>query len=298
MKKKLYLFLIFVILATGSCTQNSSSSGPVFRISAIPDQDPEVLQRLYGSVEEYLEKHLQVQVEYVPVVDYTAAVTAFRTGDLDMVWFGGLTGVQARLQVEGARAIIQRDIDEKFQSVFICNRMAGVAPFTDIQDLSQLQGHSFTFGSESSTSGRLMPQYFLQEAEVIPERDFTGGVGFSGSHDKTIKLVEAGSFDCGALNVQVWENRMEENLINQDLVIEVWRTPTYHDYHWVIRPDVNDRFGNDFTEKVIQAFLILNKDEPDQKIILDLFGAGSFIITNNDNYSQIEEIGRELGLIK
>src|SRR5690606_10172954 len=115
-------------------------------------------------IADYLEAELGVPVEYRPVTDYTAAVTAFRVGDLDMVWFGGLTGVQARLQVGGAQALAQRSIDEQFTSVFIANRDSRLPQLDSIDDLTQLAGHTFTFGSESSTSGRLMPQYFLQEA--------------------------------------------------------------------------------------------------------------------------------------
>ena len=157
---------------------------------AIPDQDPEKLQRLYGKLSAYLEAELGIPVTYQPVTDYAAAVTAFKVGDLDLVWFGGLTGVQARLQVPGAKAIAQRDIDAQFQSVFIANRQTELEALDTVGDLVQLKGRTFTFGSESSTSGRLMPQYFLQQAGVTLA-DFRGEVGFSGNHDATIKLVEA-----------------------------------------------------------------------------------------------------------
>ena len=122
----------------------------------------EKFQCLYGTLAEYLTQQLGVPVEYKPVTDYTASVTAFKVGDLDMVWFGGLTGVQAWLQVPNAHAIIQRDIDANFHSVFIANTNSGLNPFTDVSGLASLKGRTFTFGSDSSTSGRLMPQYFLK----------------------------------------------------------------------------------------------------------------------------------------
>ena len=77
-------------------------------IGAIPDQDPEILARNYELVANYLAEEVGVTVRFEPVTEYDAAVTAFRVGDLDLVWFGGLTGVQARLQVDGAEAIAQR----------------------------------------------------------------------------------------------------------------------------------------------------------------------------------------------
>ena len=158
-----FLFVLFLVVLGSSCRkQDAAATAPAkpLVLSAIPDQDPEKLQRLYGTLAGYLSKTLGVKVEYKPVTDYKAVVTAFKTGDLDLVWFGGLTGVQARIQVPNAQAILQRDIDEKFRSVFIANAASG------IKSLADLKGHTFTFGSESSTSGRLMPQYFLEKAGV------------------------------------------------------------------------------------------------------------------------------------
>jgi phosphonate transport system substrate-binding protein len=299
--------ILIVILTACSPTNNSAPAGlantgnqaesRTFTISAIPDQDPEKLQRLYGGLADYLTQKLGVPVEYKPVIDYTAAVTAFKVGDLDMVWFGGLTGVQARLQVPGAQAILQRDIDSQFHSVFIANKASGLTPFEDVSGLTSLKGHTFTFGSESSTSGRLMPQYYLKQAGV-GLTDFKGEPGFSGSHDKTIQLVESGTYEAGVLNEQVWKSRTEAGEVDMNKVVLLWRTPAYFDYHWVIRPDVSQHYGADFLDKVKAAFMDLDPNVPEQKQILDLFGAQKFVATQNSNYDQIEEVGRELGKIQ
>ncbi len=290
-------------LVACSPTPNSTSSAPTnaqtqpLIAGAIPDQDPEKLQRLYGKVTAYLSQELGVPVEYKPVTDYTAAVTAFKVGDLDLVWFGGLTGTQARLQVPGAEAIAQRDIDEKFHSVFIANKASGLKPISESNGLTELKGRTFTFGSESSTSGRLMPQYFLKQAGVNLQ-DFKGQVGFSSSHDATIKLVEAGTYDAGVLNEQVWQSRLKSGEVNPNKLEVICRTPAYYDYHWVINPQVKQRYGQDFPQKVQAALIKLDPKVPEQKEILDLFGAEKFIPTQNSNYAKIEAVGREIGKIK
>ncbi len=280
-----------------SAGNGAGGADEVFTIGAIPDHDPEVLQRLYASVADHLSEELGVAVEYVPVTDYAASVSLFRAGDLDMVWFGGLTGVQARLQVDGAQAIVQRDIDENFHSIFIASTASGLSPVDDVAGLSQLAGKRFTFGSESSTSGRLMPQFFLNEAGVSTE-DFAGPPGFSGSHDTTIELVEAGTFEAGVLNEQVWKSRTEAGEVDLTKVRAIFRTPAYHDYHWVIRPDVTERYGDDFVRRVQDAFTGLDPADPAEAEILELFGAEEFIPTDNANYDQIEEVARELGLVR
>lgn len=281
---------------TDSAGGSDTESAEGISIGAIPDQDPEILQRLYSTLADYLSEELGVPVDYVPVTDYTAAVSLFNIGDLDMVWFGALTGVQARLQLEGSEAILQRDIDEAFHSIFIANSDSGIEPFEDVSGLAALRGKRFSFGSESSTSGRLFPQFFLEEAGVTLN-DFRGEVGFSGNHDTLVELVQSGTFDAGVLNEQVWEARQARGQVDGDKVVQIFKTPPYHNYHWVARPDLMERDGGAFVERVKQAFIDLDPSNPDHQEILDLFGAGGFIETQNSNYDTIETVGRELGLI-
>ena len=281
---------------TGSAVATFSGT---LRVSAIPDQDPEKLLRTYTQFAKYLEAHVPgIKVKYVPVTDYQASVSSFRTGDLDLVWFGGLTGVQARTEVPGAMTLAQRDIDAKFTSVFVASPDAGLDPITDVAGLKTIAGHSFTFGSESSTSGRVMPQYFLGKAGVDVNSDLKGKAGFSGAHDKTIALVAAGSFDVGALNSSVWDKAIAAGTIDKTKIVEVFRTPTFFDYHWLAQPKLDATFGAGFTDAVKQAILDLDGKGEGEAAILELFGAKNFIETAPENYSKIEEIGKEIGVIR
>ncbi len=299
----LALCLLCLAAACGD-GDNGSSTGSVdsksrvpLKIGAIPDQDPEKLQRLHGAVAGYLEKELDVPVEYVPVTDYTAAVTLFKVGDLDLVWFGGLTGVQARLQVEGAKAIVQRDIDAAFHSLFIAHPPSGIKAVMNAEGLDQLKGRRFTFGGESSTSGRLMPEFFLRKAGVRTG-DFRGPPGFSGSHDKTIDLVAAGTYEAGVVNEQVWKDRVAKATVDLSKVDTIYRTPAYHDYHWVVHPRVDRIYGPDMVERIRKAFVSLDSSDPTARRVLELFGAKKFVRTDSSQYAQIEEVGRSTGLIR
>ena len=290
-------------MSFAACGEDSETGGadaaskPTLKVGAIPDQDPQELQRLYGTVADYLSRTLDVEVEYEPVADYTAAVTAFRVGDLDLVWFGGLTSVQAQRQLEGAAPVAQRDIDAAFHSVFIANAKSGIEPFERAGGLRGLAGHTFTFGSESSTSGRLMPQYFLQRAGM-DLGDLKGKPGFSGSHDKTIDLVQAGTYEAGVLNEQVWLDRKDKGTVDDQKVRVVWRSPPYPDYQWVIRPDAEERFGEGFTGRVRRALLGLSKRDPEERKILDLFGADRFIPTQPGDHRLTEQAGEATGLLR
>ena len=293
------LIACFAIAASISgCSSSPPSTEQVLKIGAIPDQNPEKLNRLYGSLSEELNASLEVPVRYVPVSNYAAAVSAFRSGSLDLVWFGGLTGVQARLQTPGATVLAQRDIDAEFTSVFIANGASGLQPFTSGDQLVELKGRRLAFGSESSTSGRLMPQYFLGENGVSIDDLAGGGPGFSGSHDATIAVVESGAYEVGALNEQVWRSNVAEGRVDPAKVAVIWRTPPYVDYHWVARPDLDARFGEGFTGRVQAALLALSPTTERGATVLDLFGAERFIPAQNDAYAKIEAVGRQLGKIR
>ena len=270
----------------------------VLQIGAIPDQNPEKLNRLYGTLSAELSEKLDVPVRYAPVSNYAAAVSAFRTGSIDLVWFGGLTGVQARLQTPGARVLAQRDIDAEFTSVFIANGASGLRPFTSADQLVELKGRRLAFGSESSTSGRLMPQFFMGENGVKPEDLAGGGPGFSGSHDATVAVVQSGAYEVGALNEQVWRSNVADGRVDPGKVSVIWRTPPYVDYHWVVRPGLDERFGDGFTDKLQSALLDLSADTENGATILELFGAERFIPAKDEDYVMIETVGRQLGKIR
>lgn len=293
----LLLLVPFVAACGGSASSSTAATDRVLTIGAIPDQDPDKLQRLYGQVADYLGAKLGVRVEFRPVTDYTAAVSLFRTGDLQLVWFGGLTGTQARLQTPGAVPLVQRDIDGEFHSLFLGHVGSGLAPVPDVAGLNELRGRRFTFGSRSSTSGYLMPASFLLGAGVDPEKDLAGRPGYSGSHDATIDLVSSGSFEAGAVNEQVWNTRLARGSIDTGKVQVLFRTPAFADYHWLAGPTVEQEFGAGFGERIRQAFLDLREERTPDAEVLDLFGASSFVPTSAANYTQIEQTARRLNLL-
>ena len=291
-----------VVLLAFFCSQGATvlplKAQSTLRIGAIPDQNPERLNRRYGQLATELSDKLNVPVRYIPVSNYSAAVSAFRTGSLDLVWFGGLTGIQARLQTPGAQVLTQRVVDANFNSVFVANTSAGLGPISSIDGLKALKGKRFTFGSESSTSGRLMPQHFLAQAGVTPKQFAGGQAGFSGSHDATIALVQSGSYQAGALSEPVWNVAVKNGKVDPTKVKMIWKTPPFGNYHWLVRPNLDQRFGKGFTTKLKKAFLALTPTNERQKTILELFAAKRFIPAQESQYQPIEEVGRQLGKIR
>jgi phosphonate transport system substrate-binding protein len=260
---------------------------PVLRVSAIPDESPTELQRKFAPLGGYLEKKLGMKVEFTPVTDYAASVEGLINGKLDMVWFGGFTFVQAKVRShDQVIPLVQRAEDEKFQSVFIATR-------NDITTLQDLKGKTFAFGSESSTSGHLMPRSFLLAAHVDPENDMKR-IAFAGAHDATAAAVAGGKVDAGALNISVWDKLLAEGKVDGKVVHVFYTTPGYYDYNWTVRADMDPALR----EKLAKAFLDLDPNNAHDKEILDLQRASRFIPTKAENYGAIETAARSAGLLK
>lgn len=293
--KRFSLLALLAILGLSGCEQPADTAPAEqtttpFVFTAIPDQDEAALVERFTRVADYLSAELGVPVKYVPVKSYAAAVTAFRNDEVQLAWFGGLSGVQARLQVPGSQAIAQGYEDQFFETYFIAHRDTGLSASDEFpQDIA---GRSFTFGSKGSTSGRLMPEFHIREQFGKAPEEVFSRVGFSGDHSATIALVESGAYEVGAVNFKVWKKAVETGDVDPELASVIWKTPTYPDYHWVIRGDVDERFGDGFIDTVKASLLAI-----EDRAILDAFPRERFVETDNDNYQPILDTGREIGLI-
>ncbi|MEO7623271.1 MAG: putative selenate ABC transporter substrate-binding protein, partial [Gallionella sp.] len=277
----------FVLTVAMMSSAANSFAQQVLRVSAIPDEAPTELQRKFKPLGEYLEKKLGMPVEFTPVTDYAAAVEALIHHKIDLVWFGGFTFVQAKVRSNNeVIPLVQREEDEKFKSVFITSDK-------NISRLEDLRGKTFSFGSESSTSGHLMPRYFLLAAKINPDADLKR-IAFSGAHDATVAAVAGGKVDAGVLNISVWEKMVKENKVDLNQVHVFFTTPGFYDYNWTVRADMDLELRN----KIIAAFLSLDKSDAQGKEVLDLQRASKFIPTKAENYLTIEAAARDAGLLK
>jgi phosphonate transport system substrate-binding protein len=278
---------LIALSAATAFTGVRAQAPKVFRITAIPDESPTELARKAAPLVKYLEQRLGVKAEYTPVTDYAAAVEALANQQVDLAWFGGFTFVQA-LQRSGGKVIplVQREEDEKFRSVFITTEDA-------IKSLADLKGRTLTFGSQSSTSGHLMPRSFLLGAGIDPDRDLKR-VAFSGAHDATVAAVASGKVDAGALNISVWDKLVADKKVDPAKVRVFYTTPAYYDYNWTVHADMPAAQR----ERLAKAFLDLNKSTPEGREILDVQRATRFLPTKAENYKGIEAAARNAGLLK
>ncbi len=289
MRKPLNSIVAALALGVVSVAAAQAETPAVLRVSAIPDENPQELLRIYEPFAAYLTQELGMPVKFIPVIDYAATVEAFAAKKLDLVWYGGFTSVQAVRRTGGkATRLVMRKEDAAFKSVFITRLDTGITK------LSDLKGKTFSFGSVSSTSGHLMPRYFLLKNGINPDRDFAQKPAFSGAHDATALWVEGGKVDAGALSFLVWEKLVKNGKVDTNKVVVFWITQPYVDYVWTARSELD----RGLRERIASAFLKLNYDNPAHKKLLDLHRTKGYVPAKDEDWKGIEEAAKAAGLLK
>ncbi|MFT7517804.1 MAG: phosphonate transport system substrate-binding protein [Myxococcota bacterium] len=283
-----FFAILFLTLVAACSQQQPDSSEQKLLFTAIPDTNSSELTTKFKPVAAYLSQRLGITVEYVPTSDYSASVEMFKNGDVQLAWFGGLSGVQARAAVEGSQAIAQGVEDPNFKTYFIAHESTGINRSDDFPHA--MEGMTFTFGSPKSTSGRLMPEYYISKHTGKSTDAFFGRENsFSGSHDKTAKLVEAGTFQAGALNYLTYDRMVAAGDIDPDVCKVVWVTPTYPDYNWTVHADVDA----ELVAKLQQALLEMK----DPELLKAIDRLNGLIKATNADFAPVHELATQLGFL-
>lgn len=268
----------------------SSDAKVTLKFSAIPNIDAKFLKSEYEPVAKHLSEKLGVTVEYVPAADYAASVAMFTNDEIQMAWFGGLTGCQARKNVAGAKAVVKGELDANYKTYFIAPKSTTLTKSDDFPTAAK--GKRFTFGNKSSTSGRLMPEFFIRKETGQTPEEFFAEVFFSGSHSNTIKLVVAGTWELGAVDFAEYENQVKRGDLKPEDCPIIWESPTYADYQFTVRPDLDARYGAGFAEKLTKVLLELDAD------MCDKFRRKKMVPATNADFQGIADVAKQLDLLR
>ena len=276
-----WLALCLGLLCLG-CSPDENGTPSSLTIGVLPDERSEALQHRYDPLIAYLEEALEIDARLVIPKDYAELVARFGSGDLDLAYFGAATFVSAHVKY-GAVPLVMRDIDTEFTSYFLARSDDPTA------DIEGFRGREFAFGSELSTSGHLMPRFFLLEQGITPE-EFFAGVQFSGAHDTTAAWVRDGMADLGAANAEVVDTMLRDGRLNPNALRIVWRTPPYADYVWAVRPGLDQ----DLQRRLLDAFLALSPADRDQAAVLQRMGAGGFLPARAEEFARLQQVMTDL----
>lgn len=276
--------LLFVILFSINLLAQT------FSFSAIPDQDETKLKERFSKLAVYLSKELDVEARFIPIKSYSSSIAAFRNKQVQLAWFGGFSGVKARQIVPDAIAIAQGIQDKEFRTYFIANVKTGLQYSKDFP--KEIKGKTFTFGSKGSTSGRLMPEYFIRENFHKAPKNIFSKVAYSPNHTKTIALVQSGAYEVGAVNFKVWQSAINANKVDTTKVKVIWKSPTFPDYQFTAHGDLDKTYGAGFTQKLKMALINLKDKE-----VLKGFDRTGFIEAKNSDFDPILSVGKKTGLL-
>ena len=288
MPSRLWLTLSLALAGILPLFVGCNASGPspqTLRLSMIPTTDPGKMIREGQPLIAYLEKETGMKVEMTIPTNYAAVVEAIANDQVDIAYLGGFTYVQASKRA-GVIPLLQRDQDQNFHSLFITQ------PDSGINSLSDLNGRTFAFGDVNSTSGHLMPEYFMREANV--EADVIAKAIYTGGHDGTALAVANQRVDAGALDETVYQKMIQDGKLDPAKVKVFFTTPPFFDYVWVARKGLDAKLAEAFSS----AFLRLDASEPQQRAVLDVMRAKKYVRANDSDYDKLRQAANDAGLLK
>jgi phosphonate transport system substrate-binding protein len=272
-----------ILLCLAACKPQAGAS--TLRVSMIPTTDPSKATREMQPLVDYLGKQTGAKVEMTIPTNYAAVVEALVNDQVDVAHLGGFTYVQSSRRA-GVKPLVQRDRDREFHSKFVTQ------PGSSIQSLADLKGHSFAFGDVNSTSGHLMPEYFLRQASVDPS--VIAKAIYTGGHDATLLAVANGKVDAGALDEAVFQRLTTTGKVDPAKVRVFWTTPAFFDYVWVARKGLDPKLSG----AVASAFLALNDADAQQKQILDALSAKKYLPADDASYDELRQAAEQAGLLR
>jgi phosphonate transport system substrate-binding protein len=283
--KTLWLTLLLALLGVGCKGGRTTTSQPVLRLAMIPSTDPGKIVRESQPLVSYLERETGSRVELVVPTNYAAVVEAIANDRVDIAYLGGFTFVQAS-QRAGVQPLVQRERDQNFHSVFITQFGSG------INTLADLKGHSFAFGDVNSTSGHLMPAYYMRAAGIDP-----GALSktlYTGGHDATALAVANKKVDAGAMDELVLDSMLKSGKVASSQVKVFYTTPAFFDYVWAARKGLDQKLNKSFAV----AFLKLDASNAENKVLLDLLNATKYVRAQEASYDKLRQAAHAEGLLQ
>jgi len=234
-------------------------------------------------LQHYLTQYMGREVKLVTLSSYSATLDSLSSGSVDFASLGAVTYVRGRARM-GLVPLVQRESDLQYHSLIIANTGK------PIYSLSDLRGKQFAYGDINSTSGHVIPYLEMKRAGINPDTDFQ--FRYSGEHSATVKLVEMGMVDAGAVDEAIFNAMIKDGRADRSRLRVIHTSKPFVDYVYVARRGVSDSER----EKFSAALLALKEGKNDE--VLKLLRASKFVKANDAEYAAIREAAQELNLVE
>lgn len=286
--RRSYLATVGATLTIGGCLGFGQESQQTVEMGVVPDVDPDTAVEQNTGLANYLENRLDVSIDLSTSADYAGMVRSMAAGQVDIAYFGGVSYILAHHRADAEPVVVgSQDGSTEWHSVFVANVASDV---TEMADVTSSPGqYELVFGDPISTSGTVMPTYYLQTEYDTSPADFASTTHV-GAHDATAKTIANGSGDVGALNARIYDSLVEDGTLGDD-VVEVWRTPGFPDYPWAVAPSV----GEGRTDAVREAFTEL--DDRGESDILATQNVDEYVPVTHDDFTSLNDGVEMAGLL-
>ena len=274
--------LLSALLALASCQGDRQVSPDTLIVSVLPDQSSAELVSRFTPLKDYLEETTGQPMTLVLADNYAGLLQSFVEQEVHLAFFGGLTFVRAEEAVN-AEPLVMRDADLAFRSCYV------VRADEPRSALADFKGSAFSFGSELSTSGHLMPRHFMRDTHIVPE-DFFGSVEHSLTHDETALKVANEAVEIGVMNCSIFEQMLDDGVLSEERIRILAKTPAYVDYVWAIQPDISD----ELKKALMDAFLALDIANAEHEAILRPLRAHVFLPAGRADFEDVRRAVRAL----
>ena len=208
----------------------------VLDFSMVPTEDPAAYEDTLAPLAENVEAETGKEVIINPLDSYAAQIEAMNA---DRLHFAGFATGATPFAVNIAGAVpfaIQLDDGQFGYRLWVITQ----ADNDDITELSDLAGADVTHVEQASNSGHQAPSALFSAAGVEPGEDYD--VEFSGSHENSIRAIDAGDFDAAPIASTVLFRQARDGLIDADNMKVIWASDPFPTtsfcYHYALDPDI------------------------------------------------------------
>ena len=275
MKVVVLLTLLALLLGCTDTTEHDVRTPEVITIGVLPGQSPEQLAEQYGPLVSYLEERTSLEFELVIPEDYQSVLDDFITHRIDIANLGGFTFTEAERR-HNAEPLVMRDVDLNFASCYL------IQSADERRSILEFEAETFSFGPQLSTSGHVMPRYFLESNGIDPDT-FFASVRYSSGHDETAKWVRDGAVAVGVANCMVMESMILDGRLRRDELRILETTPAYSNYVWA----VSEHLSAAVKTRVRDAFLDLDATDPEHREVLQRLGANAYLPASRNDFDSV-----------
>ncbi|WP_300668942.1 PhnD/SsuA/transferrin family substrate-binding protein [Helicobacter sp. UBA3407] len=262
---------------------------------------------IWDTIREYANDYFKdIRLDYVLFSNYERQVQWLKEGKIDIAWNTNVAFIRSRhCTNNGAEAILMRDTDIGFKSVFVAKR-------DTMKGLEDLKGKKFGLGSLDSAQAAIMPLFYLQQAslalkempldslhqssadDTLKVYRFNSDVGKHGDTGRSefdvLDKIKSGELDAGAIGSTTWVRVMQEG--NYPQMVNFYTSPAYCHCNFTTLKSFDSYLKRSFVEMMKSQNAL--KNDPKIAHMMSLEGLNEWVLCDENALKGYEEIAQAM----